>query len=167
MLLSHRMTCSHPMTAKPVQPEKQRMPAASHLYRKTQHNEHSTLVAPFRAIRFSISSQPARLEIILIIIWCRVAQKKGAMDEAHSLPNKKTDLWNNSQLPSALANEKWIRIWTLAISYLAWSQVLYFCFYPLTKVNGKEYSTILFSALPYPLPSALADGLFEMPHPVC
>jgi hypothetical protein len=56
------------MTTKPVQPEKQRMPAASHVYIKTHHIEHSTLVAPFHTIRFSISSQPARLEIILIII---------------------------------------------------------------------------------------------------
>jgi hypothetical protein len=28
------------------------------------------------------------------------------MYPVHSLPNKKTDLWDNSQLPSALADEK-------------------------------------------------------------
>jgi len=49
------------MTTKPVQPEKQRIPAASHLYRKTQHNEHSTLVAPFHAIRFSINMPACRI----------------------------------------------------------------------------------------------------------
>jgi len=44
-LHSHRMTSSHPMTITRIQPEKQRMPAASHVYRKTQQNEHSTLVS--------------------------------------------------------------------------------------------------------------------------
>jgi hypothetical protein len=61
VLQSHRMTSSHPMTTKPVQPEKQRMPAASHLYRKKQPNEHSTLVAPFHAIRFSINMPTCRI----------------------------------------------------------------------------------------------------------
>jgi len=82
------------------------------------------------------------------------------MDAVHSLPNKKTDLWDKSLLPSALADEKRIRIWAEA-------RFSIFCFCPLTEVNGKEYSTIQFSALPYPLPSALADGLFEIQHPVC
>jgi hypothetical protein len=36
---------------------------------------------------------------------------------------------------------------------------LSFCLYPLTEVNGKEYSTMQLSALLFPFPSAKADGL--------
>jgi hypothetical protein len=36
---------------------------------------------------------------------------------------------------------------------------LSFCLYPLTEVNGKEYSTMQFAALLFPFPSAKADGL--------
>jgi hypothetical protein len=70
-LHSHRMTRSHPMTITLVQPEKQRMPAASHVYRKTQHNEHSTLVSivPFvTQYSFSINMSTCRVGVNLIFI---------------------------------------------------------------------------------------------------